>query len=89
MEIKVQQGSEPTKSLQNFPGTEAVTRMLFICSCEKHPYTSYLQKLLEVWGYNSLLSVYYISPFGLHPYSPLYLQLKLILAICIIPGTCP
>lgn len=89
MEIWVQQGSEPTKSLQNFPQTEAVTRMLFICSCEKHPYTSDLQKLFGVWGYNSLPSVYYISPFGLYPHSPLHLQLKLILAICIIPGTCP
>lgn len=40
MEIRVLQGSEPTKSLQNLPETEAVTRMLFICSCEKHPYAS-------------------------------------------------
>jgi len=58
MEMRVQQGPEPTKSLQNFPETVAVTRMLSICSCEKHPYTSDLQKFLGVWGYNSLMNVY-------------------------------
>lgn len=46
MEIRVQEESEPTKSLKNFPKTEAVTRMFI--RCKKHHHTSDLKKLLGV-----------------------------------------
>lgn len=50
---------------------------------------SILTHQIGVWGYISLLSGCYSSPFGLHPYSPLHLQLKLISAIALCQGSVP